>query len=261
MTFEGSIVFARYFIFTLFFFQFLSGLIFAGYDDEPQVRINGSALIYEGILNVDGFTKIKNATKKTEQDIKWFHINSAGGDIDASMDIGLWVFSRGLNVRVHNVCLSSCANYIFPAGKTKEIEKNAIVAWHGSALQDSLSTPPLDQIEDLLSSIEDPKEKEAQRNKIIKSHANYIVEMKQKQKAFFIKIGVDEGITIVGQTKMYKVINFWSMSVADMAKFGIIDVKAPDSYIKTVLSKSDQIVLLNITEGTNRQRGHILNCE
>ena len=160
--------------------------------------------------------------------------------------MAVWVINNSLNVEVNNVCLSSCANYIFPAGKTKVIKENSIVAWHGSAIQDSLSNPPLDQIEKMLAYIDDPQEKENEKNKIIKSHKNYIDRMRKKQEKFFKKIGVDQSITVIGQSEKYSVKNFWTMSVNDMAKFGITNVIAPDDYKDIVTSKSDQITFIHI---------------
>ncbi len=239
----------RYTIVALLFFQFIPGKVYSDSFDEPQVRIEGSKLFYEGLLSIGGFDKIKDEIKKSNQKIKWLHINSAGGEIDVSMDIGLWVFNNDLNIRVYNVCLSSCANYIFSAGKDKVIEKNAIVAWHGSAMQDSLNDLPSDQIENILSQIEDPQEKKEERKKIINSHKKYMANMKKKQENFFETIGVDQRITVIGQSGNYKVNNFWSFSVKDMEKFGIANVTAPDNYTESQVFKSGKIVLLKITEG------------
>ena len=52
------------------------------------------------------------------------------------MLIGEWIFDHEIDVIVDEICFSSCANYIFTAGKNKIIEKDAIVGWHGSEQQD-----------------------------------------------------------------------------------------------------------------------------
>ena len=57
------------------------------------------------------------------------------------MKIGLWIFDHELDVIVDELCFSSCANYIFTAGKNKIIEKDAIVGWHGSEQQDQRLSP------------------------------------------------------------------------------------------------------------------------
>lgn len=238
----------KYTIIALFLIQLIYGRTYADNFTEPKISIKGPNLVYEGILSADGFDQIKIKTKNNKQKIKWLYIDSPGGEINVSMDIGLWVFNNHMNVKVHNVCLSSCANYIFPAGEKKIIERNSIVAWHGSATQDSLNDLPLDQVEELLDSIEDPNEKELQRKKIVEDHANYIARMKQKQAIFFKTIGVDQSITIIGQSEKYNVKNFWAISVKDMAKFGITNVTAPHNYPENEVLKSDQIVLLKIAE-------------
>jgi hypothetical protein len=233
----------------LFFILFIfCGNIFADYYDQPQISIEGSSLRYEGVINAEGFIKIKSAIKKAKNDIQWIYINSAGGQIDISMDMGLWVFRNGLNVRVQNVCLSSCANYIFPAGKKKVIEKNAIVAWHGSAIQKNLNSLEIKQIDNALASIDDPAEREKEKNKIIKDYSQYISAMKLKQENFFNKIGVNQDITVIGQSEKYNVKNYWAMSVEDMNKFGIMNVIAPDDYPKSEVSKYSQVTHIKVIE-------------
>lgn len=64
-------------------------------------------------------------------------ISSGGGEINAGMKMGYWVFDNQIDVVVNGMCMSSCANYIFPAGHRKIINNGSIVAWHGSALQES----------------------------------------------------------------------------------------------------------------------------
>lgn len=59
------------------------------------------------------------------------HINSDGGDVGIGRAIGRFVFDNKLDVKVTATCFSSCANYVFPAGKTKYIGKYATVGWHG----------------------------------------------------------------------------------------------------------------------------------
>jgi hypothetical protein len=46
--------------------------------------------------------------------------------------IGQWVHDMGLVVEVDKVCFSSCANYIFPAGRGRVIRADSFVGWHGN---------------------------------------------------------------------------------------------------------------------------------
>lgn len=58
-------------------------------------------------------------------------ITSEGGVTESALAIAELIQSRGLNVVVRGYCLSSCANYIFIAGKSKDVEKDSLVGWHG----------------------------------------------------------------------------------------------------------------------------------
>lgn len=55
---------------------------------------------------------------------------SGGGLTPQALRMGLWIESMGLDVEVQSVCASSCANYLFLAGK-KKIITAGIVGFHG----------------------------------------------------------------------------------------------------------------------------------
>jgi hypothetical protein len=218
----------------LFLLLAFSGRAYAAMDSVPQVKTAGRDLFYEGRLLPDGLERLKAAFGKSSGPIDWLVINSGGGEIGISMDIGLWVHSNGLNVKVVNACLSSCANYIFPAGKHKVISANAIVGWHGSAIQESFDLSAMDEY---LNSVEDPRKREEIKRKLLVDHEKYIANMKQKQRAFFETIDVDEALTVVGQSKKYQADDFWFLSVEDMARFGVNQVTAPENYPETDVSR------------------------
>ncbi len=229
------------FVFSVLIF---SGKIYASLDGMPNVYREGANIFYEGELSFYGLEQIKQKAKNIKSEIKWLVINSGGGEIGVSMDIGLWIFENGLNVRISDGCMSSCANYVFPAGKKKIIDDNAIVAWHGSALQADFDSPPednhnlIEQIDDHLKTIiKDPVKREEEKRRILKDTNQYIIDMTSKQKSFFNKIGVDENITIIGQDAKYSVEDYWFLSVEDMAKFGVKNLIAPVDYPKTDVSR------------------------
>jgi hypothetical protein len=222
--------------------------IYADQDDQPRVTLHGSTIIYEGLLNEEGFNKIKSTFLKANRDVKWLYINSPGGEINISMDIGFWVFQNHLNIRVQERCLSSCANYIFTAGKNKFLEKNAIVAWHGSVVQESLANLTEDEINKALISIDDPIEKEKARKQIIGQYNDYLDRMKNKQESFFKTIGTDQSVTVIGQNPKYNVKDFWILSIEDMAKFGILNVKGQNYYPEKIALKYSQVTYIKLKE-------------
>ena len=222
--------------------------IYADQDHQPQVTLHGSTIKYDGILSEEGFNKIKRTFLKANRNVKWLYINSPGGEINISMNIGFWVFQNHLNIRVQEKCLSSCANYIFTAGKNKVLEKNAVVAWHGSAVQESLSNLTEDEINEALISIDDPIEKEEAKKQLVAQHNDYLDRMKKKQESYFKTIGANQGVTVIGQSPKYNVKNFWILSVEDMAKFGILNVKAQKYNPEKVASKYSHVTYLKLKE-------------
>ncbi len=244
------------FVFSVLIF---SGKIYASFDGEPNVYREDANIFYEGMLSLDGLEQIKQKAKINRSEIRWLVINSGGGEVGVSMDIGLWVFDNGLNVRVSNGCMSSCANYVFPAGKKKIIDDNAIVAWHGSVLQDDFDLPPkenlklIEQIDNHLKTvIKDTVEREKEKRRILENTKQYMVDMPSKQKSFFNRIGVDGNITIIGQDVKYGIEDFWFLSVEDMEKFGVKNVIAPVDYSKTDVSrfnaKGHSVVFLELSQ-------------
>ncbi len=242
------------FVFSVLIF---SGKIYASFDEEPNVYREGANLFYEGILSFDGLKQIRQKAKINKSEIRWLVINSGGGEIGVSIDIGLWIFDNGLNVRVSDSCMSSCANYVFPAGKKKIIDDNAIVAWHGSAPQSDLDSPLeedqnlIEQIDDHLKTIKDPVKRKEEKKRILKNTNKYAIDVISKQKSFFNKIGIDGNITIIGHDVKYGVEDFWFLSVEDMAKFGVENIIAPVDYPKTDVSrfntKGHSVVFLELT--------------
>lgn len=63
-------------------------------------------------------------------------INSGGGDIETAINIGHIIYDKGINIEVRRLCLSSCANYLFPAAKNKIINYGSIIGFHGSPNSD-----------------------------------------------------------------------------------------------------------------------------
>src|SRR4051812_34885941 len=99
----------------------------------PSVSRSGPTVVYDGLLNDAG---LRQLAKILEADgIRELQITSGGGSVDAGIKVGNLVFDKGLDVIVAKSCLSSCANYVFTAGRRKQILPGAIVAWHGSVLQ------------------------------------------------------------------------------------------------------------------------------
>lgn len=68
--------------------------------------------------------------------VRTISINSGGGDIETAIKIGRIIHDKGIDIEVRRLCLSSCANYLFPAAKNKIINYGSIVGFHGSPNSD-----------------------------------------------------------------------------------------------------------------------------
>ena len=101
-----------------------------------HITLHGSTIRYTGVINGESASTLFNRARRAPERIDTLVINSLGGHTDAAKTIGDWVHENGIAVVVHDVCYSSCANYVFTAAPRKIIRDGAIVAWHGSEQQE-----------------------------------------------------------------------------------------------------------------------------
>jgi len=203
-------------------------------ETEARISLDGDTISYEGTLAGGGFERLARRYEASDEPIRWLRISSAGGEVNAAMDFGEWIFARRLNVRVYDRCLSSCANYVFTAGIVKVIEAGAIVAWHGSAIQsEEESRAAINEIieRDILPATS-PETHSAVREKLMRETFDYLRRARDRQREFFAHIEVDEQITQIGNGRA-DVRDFWFLSVDTMAAFGVDHVVAPSDYANT----------------------------
>jgi len=98
-------------------------------DGPPFVSYGGDLMCIVDEITKDGARKAVDIIRK--HPIKKIMIVSSGGDIDAALDIADEVLKNEIDVYAFNECFSSCANYIFLAGRKKYVLDRAMVAWHG----------------------------------------------------------------------------------------------------------------------------------
>ncbi len=113
------------------------GIIWFEYEENPAtITVEASTIIFEGDIGLNTYRDFLVAVRGKEDQITAIRVNSGGGTTDEGIQIGEWIFEHGIDVIVDEICFSSCANYIFTAGRNKIIEKDAIVGWHGSEQQE-----------------------------------------------------------------------------------------------------------------------------
>jgi hypothetical protein len=189
-----------------------------------QVFINNGELIYYGNITKEANTKLAALDAETGGTATVLAIRSGGGETSAGLELGKWVRTRKLDVKVLEMCFSSCANYVFPAGRKKIVSNFAVVGYHGGLGSASFARDAAEQkARDAMTSAEREKE-DAEINKAL-------AEKLAEETAFFRSIGVRPEITLLGQTKYYadryekfeKMIG-WTYSVADFAKLGVDNI-------------------------------------
>lgn len=199
----------------------------------PQLALNDDNVKYVGELTGEGFARLKVLAEGRQ--ITSLTIASGGGEVSLSIDFGNWVFDNQLDVIVERACLSSCANYIFPAGRRKIIRPGAVVAWHGSARQRNFQTE-----RQLRARIREEHRRMNRRvtgeevRRDAEQMMSYMTVVQEKERAFYERIGVDEYVTRIGNER-YGARGFYFLSVEDMERFGIRNVSAPEDYTRTNL--------------------------
>lgn len=151
-------------------------------------------------------------------------ISSSGGEVMAGIELGNWVHEKKLDVVVEDICLSSCANYVFTAGVNKLIRPGAVVAWHGN--YHHLLNTGLWQ-DEIVTRMTRYQESRQQAYAFVAKQVNQLVQL---EKQFFNRIGVDESLCWIAKMPPYNVSQYYFLSVADMARFGVRQVQAADNY-------------------------------
>ena len=223
---------------TLFFITLFFPLL--GHAQTEQD--NSEIAVYTGPINqekVDAF--LKNQANKH---VVGLRINSNGGLVLPAIQLGRWVRTNNMTVSVHNICMSSCANYVFSAGSKKIIEQGAIVVWHGSTEQKDIreGQKQFEMLDKNLSSI--PADNE-ERSKLEAKRLRYLLIEKQRQAQsdWFHELGLDEYFFRIGQEPV-PLADAWTTTVAVMNKYGIQQVSAPTNYGTPEYLHTNPIVLM-----------------
>jgi hypothetical protein len=182
----------------------------------PALSVSASTVRLSGPLNAEVAQAFEQLSRA--QALTTLEVDSGGGDVAAGMAIARTVAAQGLAVTVRGHCMSSCANYLFTAARTRHIAPGAVVAWHGTVShllylhrtgQDVLNGQAL----------------------------AYIEHMAAQEQAFFREHGIDGFIAWVGKLAPYAARNFYILSAEDMARFGVAVSSVSPDYLATDLSQ------------------------
>ena len=96
-------------------------------------------LTLTGDINSDTFVESRDCLVRSAAAKKTFVVEaSGGGDGYAALAIGILIHRHHWDVEVVGVCASSCANWIFPAGKTKHLNSESMLLFHGGPHQENI---------------------------------------------------------------------------------------------------------------------------
>lgn len=157
-------------------------------------------------------------------------IQSVGGSVLTGISLGSWVRANNLDVKVLEYCLSSCANYVFPAGGRKIVSNFALIGYHGGA--NSLYLRVSEASKKLLAEQSQSKEFMKMADSMLKDVRNQA----QQELAYLKTLGVEADLVSRGQEDRYQGLfkeypekNGWTYSLADFDHMGVhrIDVINP----------------------------------
>ena len=185
---------------------------------ETLVFASGVELAYSGTISFEANQRLFELAESLVEEPSALVITSNGGDIVAGMELGRWVFESGLDVRVPDYCMSSCANYVFVAGARKILAREASLMWHGGATQRfeiSCETVAWERSDGVC-------DEEKLRAIAMDSLAEFIA----VETEFFESIEVDQRITTLGQLRRFACARGegytgWYYSIPDMAALGV----------------------------------------
>lgn len=172
---------------------------------SAQVEVAGDAIVFRGRVerrSVDEFLRALHEHPSVTRLV----ITSGGGQVTSALEMGEAIHARQLDVDVPVTCQSSCANYIFPAARHKRLGHPLAVGWHGNmthVLYQQLTG-------------------EGSWSDALMEGARWLV---RRENEFFPRIGVDGFVCWFAKIAPYDVANYYSLSPADMARFGISDVE------------------------------------
>lgn len=216
--------------------------------DPPLINRKGDTLYYTGSLNRTAVNSIVAQYTSASQ-LRRLVINSPGGEVNTGMMLGNWVHKLQLDVEVTLLCFSSCANYIFPAGKTKIIGPTALIGWHGSTFQQSTMTLEALREEIRPSMVQNfphvPPElkKELDFESFLTQQAtSFFTEMEQARKSeseLYQRLQVNPNLPNLLEYCRLSAGNY-TLTLAGMKKLGLAQISGPADYPRSALAYHNQ---------------------
>ncbi len=199
---------------------------------EPaSVDVRGDTVYYTGNLSA-GSSRVFDAALAdvARGEVTRLVISSGGGDTIAGRHVGRWVHDMGVVVEVDVICFSSCADYVFPAGRARVIRADAFVGWHGNERQFAVMAARRGEtLAEVLRRFVPPESSPAQADAFVHEFTESLAVTQKDEAAFYAQLGLDDAFAVcaVGD-ELEQRFGFtgrkgWGFSVDDMARLGLVN--------------------------------------
>ncbi|MGF6273763.1 hypothetical protein ABIB38_002141 [Massilia sp. UYP11] len=191
--------------------------------DATRVFVENGELHYSGYLDDDANRRLFSLYDSLAIKPTVLAIESKGGIVDFGLDLGDWVYRKGMDVKVSGYCLSSCANYVFTAAPRRTVGNVAVIGFHGGI---SSATFNLGGERKAAYDAMTPEQQHAFRA----DQRKHIQPLLQRETDFFRKIGVRQDITTYGQASRFALpdTDGWTFTREDFARFGVDRIEVID---------------------------------
>jgi hypothetical protein len=210
----------------------------SGVEIVTKVRLTADRIEYSGLItaeaNAGAFALYDSAQPKPTA--LW--IESQGGSAGAGMELGSWLLDNGLGVEVDTYCFSSCANYVFPAGRSKVLAPQASLMWHGGVTQPIAPEELEAVLDDTLAHMDEAEGRtlleQHSRTELLQQLDLSRIDLVARETRFFQRIGVDQRITTLGHLYERELLQGegdytgWDYSLEDLAKLGVRQIQVRD---------------------------------
>ncbi len=197
---------------------------------EPAlVRVQGDTLYYTGNFSKASSAAFDAAVAGVRRgQLTRLVISSGGGDTVEGRHVGRWVRDMALVVEVDVICFSSCADYVFPAGRARVIRADAFVGWHGNERQfDVLAARTGVSVADQLAAVPPADIAPGPRAAFVQEALRSIAVTRKDEAEFYASLGLNDAFAVcaVGDVLEkrpgYAGQIGWGFSLADMARLGL----------------------------------------
>jgi hypothetical protein len=199
-----------------------------------KVRLTAERIEYSGLITHEANSGVFELYQSADPKPQALLIESQGGSADAGMELGTWLFENGLQVQIDTYCFSSCANYVFPSGRTRLLAAHASLMWHGGVTQPITSEELAQVLDETLAGFPEEERRrllaEHSRDELQQQLRQSLLAIVARETCFFLRLGVDQRITTLGHLYERELLKGeghymgWDFSLEDMARLGIRDI-------------------------------------